>query len=70
MQQHLTSSGPVRSARSAPTAHNIVVDGWNVDCNGCIGVQTFHLEAPTTSSAQLRDQDNSDNSLIWISGRT
>ncbi len=50
-------------------ASNIVVDGWNVDCNGCDGMQIFHLEAANNVTVRNSEiQDNRNNSLIWISG--
>jgi chitodextrinase len=62
--------GPA-SARSfrSDQASNIVVDGWNVDCNGCSGEQIFHLEAANNVLVRNSEiQDNNNNSLIWISG--
>ena len=50
-------------------ASNVVVDNWNVDCNGCANVQIFHLESANNvvvKNSQI--QDNTDNSLIWING--
>ena len=67
---NVTLVGPVtaRTFRS-DRASNIVVDGWNVDCNGCVGVQIFHLEAASNVVVRNSEiQDNTDNSLIWISG--
>ncbi len=50
-------------------ASNVVVDGWNVDCDGCVGVQIFHLESATNVVVRNSEiADNTDNSLIWISG--
>ena len=62
--------GPVtaRTFRS-DKASNVVVSGWRVDCGGCVGVQTFHVE--DASNVTVRNSDignNTDNSLIWISG--
>ncbi len=62
--------GPA-SARTfrSDRANNIVVDDWNVDCNGCDNVQIFHLEA--ADNVVLRNsevQDNKNNSLMWVSG--
>jgi Right handed beta helix region len=50
-------------------ADNVLVDRWRVDCGGCTGVQTFHLE--NANNVTVRNSDignNTDNSLIWISG--
>jgi chitodextrinase len=50
-------------------ASNVVVDDWNVDCNGCDGIQMFHLEAADNVVVRNSElQDNKNNSLIWISG--
>ncbi len=62
--------GPVtaRTFRS-DVASNVVVDNWNVDCNGCVNEQIFHLESANNvvvKNSQI--QDNTDNSLIWING--
>ncbi len=62
--------GPA-SARTfrSDQASNIVVDGWNIDCNGCDNEQIFHLEA--ANNVVLRNsevQDNKNNSLMWVSG--
>ncbi len=62
--------GPV-SARTfrSDRASNIVVDGWNVDCNGCNSVQIFHLESASNVTVRNSEiQDNTNNSLMWISG--
>ena len=62
--------GPVRARTfRSDQASNIVVDGWNVDCNGCDGMQMFHLEAANNVVVRNSElQDNKNNSLIWISG--
>ena len=50
-------------------ASNIVVDGWNVDCNGCNNEQIFHLEAANNVTVRNSEiQDNRNNSLMWVSG--
>jgi chitodextrinase len=50
-------------------ASNVVVDGWNVDCGGCVNVQTFHLEAADNVTVKNSEiSDNTDAPLIWISG--
>ena len=62
--------GPVtaRTFRTDRTS-NIVVDGWNVDCGGCVGEQIFHLEENNNVVVRNSEiQDNNDNSLIWING--
>ena len=62
--------GPV-TARTFRTdrTNNIVVDGWNVDCGGCVGEQIFHLEENNNVIVRNSEiQDNNDNSLIWING--
>ncbi len=57
-----------RSFRS-DQASNIVVDGWNVDCNGCDNEQIFHLEAANNVTVRNSEiQDNKNNSLMWVSG--
>ena len=64
----------VRRSRDRPhlplgPSHNVVVDGWNVDCNGCVNVQIFHLESANNVVVKNSEiQDNTDNSLIWING--
>jgi chitodextrinase len=67
---NLTLVGPIR-ARSfiADFTSNIVVDGWTVDCEGCIGVQTFHIS--DVNNVVVRNSDignNLDNSLVFVSG--
>ncbi len=50
-------------------ADNVLVDRWRVDCGGCEGIQVFHLE--NANNITVRNSDignNTDNSLIWISG--
>jgi hypothetical protein len=50
-------------------ADNVLVDRWRVDCGGCEGVQVFHIE--NANNVTIRNSDisnNTDNSLIWISG--
>lgn len=67
---NITFAGPVtaRTFRS-DKASNIVVDGWRVDCNGCVNVQMFHLENATNVVVKNSDiSDNTDNSLMWING--
>jgi chitodextrinase len=62
--------GPA-SARTfrSDQASNIVVDGWNVDCNGCDSTQIFHLEAANNVTVRNSEiQDNQNDSLMWISG--
>ena len=62
--------GPVtaRTFRS-DVASNVVVDNWNVDCNGCVNEQIFHLESANNVVVKNSEiQDNTDNSLIWING--
>ena len=62
--------GPA-SARTfrSDQASNIVVDGWNVDCNGCDSIQIFHLEAANNVTVRNSEiQDNQNDSLMWISG--
>ena len=50
-------------------ASNVVVDNWKVDCGGCDGVQTFHLEdANNVVVTNSEIQNNNNNSLMWISG--
>lgn len=59
------TSRTFRSDRS----DNVLVDRWRVDCSGCVGIQVFHLE--DASNVAVRNSDignNTDNSLIWISG--
>ncbi len=62
--------GPVNATTfRSDVASNVVVDNWNVDCNGCANVQIFHLESANNvvvKNSQI--QDNTDNSLIWING--
>ena len=67
---NLTFVGPVnaRSFRS-DGGSNITVDAWNVDCNGCVNEQIFHLENATNVTVLNSEiQDNTDNSLMWING--
>ena len=67
---NITFVGPVaaRTFRS-DRASNVVVDNWNVDCNGCNGVQIFHLEAADNVVVRNSEiQDNNNNSLMWVSG--
>ncbi len=67
---NITFVGPVtaRTFRS-DRADNVVVDDWNVDCNGCVNVQIFHIEAANNVIVRNSEiQDNTDNSLIWING--
>ena len=62
--------GPV-SARTfrSDRASNVVVDGWNIDCNGCNSVQIFHLESASNVTVRNSEiQDNTNDSLMWISG--
>ena len=62
--------GPA-SARSfrSDKASNVVVDNWHVDCGGCNGVQTFHLEAADNVVVRNSEiENNNNNSLMWISG--
>lgn len=62
--------GPVKARTfRSDRASNVLVDSWNVDCDGCVNVQIFHLEAATNVVVRNSEiQDNTDNSLIWISG--
>ena len=62
--------GPA-SARTfrSDKASNVVVDNWHVDCGGCNGVQTFHLEAADNVVVRNSEiENNNNNSLMWISG--
>ena len=62
--------GPA-SARTfrSDQSSNIVVDTWNVDCNGCDNEQIFHLEAANNVTVRNSEvQDNKNNSLMWVSG--
>ena len=62
--------GPVtaRTFRSDGT-HDVLISGWRVDCEGCDGIQTFHLEdARNVTVRNSNIGDNKNNSLIWISG--
>ena len=66
---NITLIGPVAHARSsATTSATSTVDGWNVDCQGCIGVQTFHIRQRQRRRPQLRDRQQPDDSLVWLSG--
>ena len=50
-------------------ASNVVVDGWNIDCNGCNSEQIFHLENASNVTVRNSEiQDNANDSLMWISG--
>ena len=53
-------------APSAPTrSSNIVVDGWNVDCNGCDNEQIFHLEAANNVTwPQLGDPGQQEQHVL------
>jgi len=66
----ITVIGPVRAVEfTADFTNRVTVDGWTVDCNGCINVQMFHVESATNFTARNSDiSDNYDNSLIWING--
>ena len=67
---NLTLIGPV-SSRSfiSDFVSNLTVDGWTVDCQGCIGVQTFHIS--DVDNVVVRNSDignNLDNSLVFVNG--
>ena len=67
---NITFVGPA-SARTfrSDQASNVVVDGWNIDCNGCNSTQIFHLEAADNVTVRNSEiQDNTNDSLMWISG--
>jgi hypothetical protein len=66
---NLTLIGPVSSRTfQADYISNLTVDGWTVDCGGCVGIQTFHLDSDNVTVRNSEIRNNTDAPLIWISG--
>ncbi len=66
---NLNLIGPVRASRFiSDHVINLTVDRWNVDCEGCISVQTFHIDSDNVVVRNSEISDNTDDSLVWISG--
>jgi hypothetical protein len=66
---NLTLIGPV-AARSfvADKVANITVDGWRIDCGGCVGVQAFHAESDNVTLRNSEVSNNADFPLLFVSG--
>jgi chitodextrinase len=66
---NLTLIGPV-TARSfkADGVSNLVVDRWRVDCGGCVGIQTFHLNSENVTVRNSEISNNADAPLVWVGG--
>ena len=67
---NLTFVGPVtaRTFRSDQTS-NVSVRSWTVDCGGCSGIQTFHVERSEHFTVRDSNIGNNRNApLVWVSG--
>ena len=63
--------GPARARTfRVDRASGVLVDRWLVDCGGCVGEQVFHVEdAVNVVLRNSEVRNNTDNSLMWVSGR-
>ena len=66
---NLTLIGPVVAhSFIADKVSNITVDRWRVDCSGCVGIQTFHLDSENVIVRNSDIGNNADAPLVWVGG--